>query len=413
MTTNQSTMIEAVSNTTTTIATTEKTQSNVVVHTPATVAMQRGGLLFDRTVVRLSTSRYIPHRLVEFSILAAEIFILNFPEWIFGERSIHGVPPVEKRIANSIEASRASIEETVATGGRRKVAVLTVHTTRILMSILGGASGLGYMTAMAIAQAGYHLIIGDRATEPGVRAVEAIKAKTGNMNVEFFYLDLGSFKEIKSFAKEVMARTSVIDLLVNNAGVMDLPSFRPTAEGHDSQFGINHLGHYYLTHLLLPLIKQAPKARIVITGSSAHYGTSKINYAGVTSAKAYDRINNYCGSKLANVMYTHYLARTLAKTHPNITVNCLHPGSCRTGLFNHSWMLYILTTVGFQYLLRTPARGARTITYLALSEEVEGITGEFWFDERIRRRNPVATDVKLQEELVRYSNKEIGLTAEN
>ncbi|KAF9201073.1 hypothetical protein BGZ49_008705 [Haplosporangium sp. Z 27] len=378
MTTNQSTMTEAVSNTTTTMATTEKTQSNVVVHTPATVAMQRGGLLFDRTVVRLSTSRYIPHRLVEFSILAAEIFILNFPEWIFGERSIHGVPSVEKRIANSIEASRASIEETVATGGRRKVAVLT----------------------------------GDRATELGVRTVEAIKAKTGNMNVEFFYLDLGSFKEIKSFAKEVMARTSVIDLLVNNAGVMDLPSFRPTAEGHDSQFGINHLGHYYLTHLLLPLIKQAPKARIVITGSSAHYGTSKINYAGITSAKAYDRINNYCGSKLANVMYTHYLARTLAKTHPNITVNCLHPGSCRTGLFNHSWMLYILTTIGFQYLLRTPARGARTITYLALSEEVEGITGEFWFDERIRRRNPVATDVKLQEELVRYSDKEIGLTAE-
>ncbi|KAF9348260.1 Eukaryotic translation initiation factor 4E type 2 [Mortierella sp. AD094] len=319
----------------------------------------------------------------------AEILFLNVPEWILGEKTSKGAPPVGERIASSIAASRLMISETVAKGGRRKVAVLT-----------GGANGLGYMTAMAIAEAGYHLIIGDRATKLGIRAVETIKEKTGNMNVEFFYLDLGSFKDVRSFAREVAERTSVIDLLINNAGVMDLPSFRPTAEGHDSQFGINHLGHYYLTHLLLPLVKKAPKARIVMTGSSAHYGTSKINYAGITSAKAYDRINNYCGSKLANVMYANFLARTLARTHPNITVNCLHPGSCYTSLFNHSWMLYILTRIGFKYLLRSPARGARTITYLALSEEVEGITGEFWFDERIRQRNPAAIDVKLQEELV-------------
>ncbi|KAF9173713.1 Retinol dehydrogenase 12 [Mortierella sp. AD011] len=385
--------------TTTTKTSSTKTSSNVVVYAPATVAMQRGGLLFDRTVIGLSTSRYIPHRLVEVSIFMAEILLLNVPEWILGEKTINGAPPVEKRIASSIAASRLMISETVAKGGRRKVAVLT-----------GGAGGLGYMTAMAVAEAGYHLIIGDRATEQGIRAVETIKAKTGNMNVEFFYLDLGSFKDIKTFAREVTDRTAVIDLLINNAGVMDLPNFRPTAEGHDSQFGINHLGHYYLTHLLLPLVKKAPKARIVMTGSSAHYGTSKINYAGITSAKAYDRINNYCGSKLANVMYAHYLARTLVKTNPNITVNCLHPGSCYTGLFSHSWMLYILTRIGFKYLLRSPARGARTITYLALSEEVEGITGEFWFDERIRRRNPAAVDAKLQEELVKYSDRAIGVT---
>ncbi|KAF9110914.1 hypothetical protein BGX27_005722 [Mortierella sp. AM989] len=380
------------------MATSTKTQSDAAVYTPATVAMQRGGSLFDQTVVYLSTSRYIPHRLIEVGILSAEILLLNVPEWILGERTINGVPPVEKRIANSIAASRMMIKNTVANGGRRKVAVLT-----------GGASGLGYMTAMAVAEAGYHLIIGDRATEAGIRAVEAIKAKTGNTNVEFIYLDLGSFKDIKSFAQEVTGRTSVIDLLINNAGVMDLPTFRPTAEGHDGQFGINHLGHYYMTHLLLPLVKKAPKARIVMTGSSAHYGTPKINYAGITSAKAYDRVNNYCGSKLANVMYANFLGRTLAKTHPNITVNTLHPGSCYTSLFSHSWLLYILTRIGVKYLLRSSARGARTITYLALSEEVEGITGEFWFDERIRQRNPAAVDHKLQEELVRYCNKEIGL----
>lgn len=124
------------------------TQSNAVVYTPLTVEAQRGGLLFDRTAVYLSTSRYIPHRLVEAGILLAEVYLLNIPEWILGEKNL-GRPPVEKRIESSIAASRFAIADTVSKGGRRKVAVLT-----------GGASGLGYMTAMAVAEAGYHLIIG-------------------------------------------------------------------------------------------------------------------------------------------------------------------------------------------------------------------------------------------------------------
>ncbi|KAF8933904.1 Retinol dehydrogenase 12 [Dissophora ornata] len=349
--------------------------STSAVYTPSTVASQRGGSLYDRTTIGLSTSRYIPRRIVESSILMAEVILLNIPEWVLGEKNANGVPPVEKRIANSIATSRMMMANSVAAGGRRKVAVLT----------------------------------GDRATEMGIRAVELIKAKTLNMHVEFIYLDLGSFKEVRSFAQEVAKRTTAIDLLINNAGVMDLPTFRPTAEGHDSQFGINYLGHFYLTHLLLPLVKEAPKARIVMTASSAHYGASKINYPGITSAKAYDRINNYCGSKLATVIFVRHLAKTLNKIHPNITVNCLHPGCCYTSLFNHSWFLYILTRIGFQYLLRSSKRGARTILYLGLSEEVEGISGEYWFDERIRRRNPASNDVKQQEELMRYSNNAVGL----
>ncbi|KAF9330777.1 Retinol dehydrogenase 12 [Linnemannia elongata] len=373
------------------------TQLNAIVYTPLTVEAQRGGSLFDQTAVYLSTSRYIPHRLVEASILLAEVYLLNIPEWILGEKNL-GRPSVEKRIESSIAASRFAIADTVSKGGRRKVAVLT-----------GGASGLGYMTAMAVAKAGYHLIIGDRATELGIRAVEAIKAKTKNMHVEFLYLDLGSFKDVREFAGEISRRTDTVDLLINNAGVMDLPKFRPTAEGHDSQFGINYLGHFYLTVLLLQLVKRAPKARIVMTASSAHYGTSKINYPGITSAKAYDRINNYCGSKLATVMFVRALARSLAKTNPNVTVNCLHPGACYTNLFKSSWLLYVLTTIGFQYFLRSPARGARTLAYLSLSEEVEGISGEYWFDERIRQRNPASNDVKSQEELVRYSYAALGM----
>ena len=124
------------------------TLSKAVVYTPLTVEAQRGGMLYDRTTVSLSTSRYIPHRLVEASILLAEVFLLNFPEWILGEKNL-GRPSIEKRIENSIAVSRLAMADTVSKGGRRKVAVLT-----------GGANGLGYMTAMAVAEAGYHLIIG-------------------------------------------------------------------------------------------------------------------------------------------------------------------------------------------------------------------------------------------------------------
>jgi len=100
------------------------TSQSKAVYAPATVASQRGGLLFDRVTVSLSTSRYIPSRLVESSILLAEVFLLNVPEWILGEKN-GGRAPVEKRIANSIAASRQATVETLANGGRRKVAVIT------------------------------------------------------------------------------------------------------------------------------------------------------------------------------------------------------------------------------------------------------------------------------------------------
>ncbi|KAF9956363.1 hypothetical protein BGZ70_009930 [Mortierella alpina] len=368
---------------------------------PSTVETQRLGRLYDWTTVNISISRYTPQLLKVMGILLAEVVFLNVPEWILGEKN-GARPPVEQRISSSIAASRMMQAEAVANGARRKVAVLT-----------GGASGLGYLAAMAIAEAGYHLIIGDRATEQGIRAVETIKGKTRNPNVEFHYLDLGSFKDVHAFVEEVKKRTLAVDLLVNNAGVMAIPSFRPTAEGHDSQVGINYLGHLYLTQLLLPLIKAAPKARIVMTASSAHYGTPEVNYPAITSAKAYDHINNYCVSKLATVMYVRHLARSLSKTHPQITVNCLHPGACYTNLFKHSWSTYILTTIGFQYLLRSPARGARTIVYLSLSEEVEGINGEYWFDERIRQRNPASNDAQKQRELMQYSCEAVGLAEDD
>ncbi|GJJ69517.1 hypothetical protein EMPS_01863 [Entomortierella parvispora] len=373
--------------------------TNTVIYAPATVHAQRGGVLYDRLMNAMATSPYLPRKLVESMLLYVEVAVVGVPEWIFGETNGEA-PTVEKRIDSSIAASRLIMADTVARGDRRKVAVLT-----------GGAGGLGLVTAKAIAEAGYHVIIGDRAREDGEKVVATIKEQTRNENVEFIYLDLASLEEVKKFSREVQKRTNTIDLLINNAGVMDIPEFRPTAEGYDCQFGINHLGHYYLTHLLLPLVKKAPKARIVMTASAAHYGAQSINYESLTDASKYDRLHNYCESKLATVMFARHLAKTLKETDPQITVNCLHPGSCNTNLFKSSLQLQVMTTIGLQLLLRPASRGARTIVYLSLSEEVEGISGEYWFDERMRQRSQASNDVAKQEELMRFSNKAAGIAS--
>lgn len=102
-----------------------ETSSNTAIYAPATVDTQWGGGLFDRTNVRVATSRYVPRRMVEGIILLGEVFFLNVPEWILGERNVDGRPLIEERIANSVAASRRTMAEAVAQGERRKVAVLT------------------------------------------------------------------------------------------------------------------------------------------------------------------------------------------------------------------------------------------------------------------------------------------------
>lgn len=109
-------------------------KTDAVVYVPATVAAQRGGLLYDRTVVRLATSKYIPHRLVEAGILLAEVYCLNFPEWILGAKN-GNAPPVEKRIESSIAASRLAIADAVSKGERRKVAVITGRVGKLKLTV--------------------------------------------------------------------------------------------------------------------------------------------------------------------------------------------------------------------------------------------------------------------------------------
>ena len=160
-----------------------------------------------------------------------------------------------------------------------------------------------------------------------------VRRESGNNDVHFRQLDLSSFTSIRKFAKEVLEEESRVDILINNAGVMYCP-YTKTEDGFETQFGVNHLGHFLLTNLLLDRIKQSPEGRIINVSSRAHTLCSgPLNLDTINSEDKYNSYTTYFKSKLANVLFTKALAKRLEGT--NVTTNSVHPGAVDTELPRH------------------------------------------------------------------------------
>ena len=199
--------------------------------------------------------------------------------------------------------------------------------------ITGANTGIGKETAIDLAKRNARVIIACRSQEKGKKAEVDVRRESGNSNVHFRKLDLASFDSVRRFAKDVLSEESRLDILINNAGVMNCP-FQKTEDGFETQFGVNHLGHFLLTNLLLDKIKQAPEGRIVVVSSTGHSFTSKLDLDTINSEAHYGTYVAYFKSKLANVLFTKSLAKRLAGS--NITVNSLCPGAVETELLRHS-----------------------------------------------------------------------------
>ena len=168
--------------------------------------------------------------------------------------------------------------------------------------VTGANSGLGLHTALALAAKGARVDLACRDRERGAEALRRIRTETGNDTVRLRLLDLGSLDSIRRFAGE---QDSPLDLLINNAGVMATPH-RTTADGFELQFGVNHLGHFALTGLLLPALRRAPQPRVVTVSSLAHRG-GKIDFEDLAAQRSYRSWNRYNQSKLANLLFTFEL----------------------------------------------------------------------------------------------------------
>ncbi|MBT2466990.1 SDR family NAD(P)-dependent oxidoreductase [Streptomyces sp. ISL-66] len=199
--------------------------------------------------------------------------------------------------------------------------------------VTGANSGIGYVAARELARHGASVVLACRSAARGRAAEVRLRTEVPGADVEFLPLDLADLATVREFAAAYGRRRGgdTLDLLVNNAGVMALPYGR-TADGFETQFGVNHLGHFALTGLLLPrLLAAAPGARIVNL-SSAFHALGDVDHADLNGELGYRRWIAYGRSKTANLLFTHELARRLAAAGSEILAAASHPGYAATNL---------------------------------------------------------------------------------
>ncbi|PZG17229.1 SDR family NAD(P)-dependent oxidoreductase [Nonomuraea aridisoli] len=196
--------------------------------------------------------------------------------------------------------------------------------------ITGANTGIGFETARVLAGCGASVIMAVRDADRGKRAAARIAADVSGADVSVLRLDLASLASIRSAAEELHATRSGIDLLINNAGVMYTP-YGTTADGFELQIGVNHLGHFALTGLLLDMMLPVPGSRVVTVASAAHRQAGTMNLDDLNwRHETYDRTAAYGRSKLANLMFTYDLQRRLSGRSQTIAV-AAHPGGSDTG----------------------------------------------------------------------------------
>jgi NAD(P)-dependent dehydrogenase (short-subunit alcohol dehydrogenase family) len=190
-----------------------------------------------------------------------------------------------------------------------------------------------------LAKLGANVIIGSRSQSRGEAAAEDVRVLSGSGKVSSLVLDLANLKSIESFASNFQGEHEKLDVLVNNAGVMAIPSRELTVDGFEKQLGINHIGHFHLTNLLMPQLKAAGKAtgdaRVINLSSQAHQiAFNGMNWDDLQSEKDYDPWKAYGQSKLANVLFARELSRQLKASadSPSVSTASLHPGVVRTEL---------------------------------------------------------------------------------
>lgn len=197
--------------------------------------------------------------------------------------------------------------------------------------VTGANSGLGYVTARELARRGARVVLACRSEVRGTEAGDRLVTEVPGADVDFVRLDLGDLESVREFASAYQRAHDRLDLLVNNAGVMALPLGR-TADGFETQFGVNHLGHFALTGLLMPELLATPGARVVTVSSVVH-ALANIDIDDLNSERGpYRKWIAYGRSKTANLLFTHELARRLAAIGSDVVAAAAHPGYASTNL---------------------------------------------------------------------------------
>ena len=272
--------------------------------------------------------------------------------------------------------------------------------------VTGGNSGIGKAAATALVKSGAEVIIACRSAERGDRAVREISELTGSKLIKTMLLDLADLENVRKFAAQFNKQYNCLDVLVNNAGVMNGPR-RESRDGYELHFAVNHLGHFLLTALLFEKIRASGKGRIINVSSVGHRD-GRINFDNLMLKKSYGPYKAYCQSKLANVLFTYSLAEKTKNL--GIMVNCVHPGVVATPIIlnkRDNTSGHFLMRLE-KLLFRSPEKGAETIVALACGGSFDGKTGLYWVDGKAKKSSRRSYDKntaerlwKISEELVR------------
>jgi NAD(P)-dependent dehydrogenase (short-subunit alcohol dehydrogenase family) len=270
--------------------------------------------------------------------------------------------------------------------------------------VTGATSGVGLVTAQALARQGATLIVVGRNPERGAATVSRIQHETGNSAVELIIADLSAQAQVRRLASEVQRRFTRLDVLINNAGALFLRR-QLSPDGLEMTFALNHLAYFLLTNLLLDHLKASPAARIVNVSSEAHRG-ARLDFADLQGQHRYRGWRAYARSKLANILFTYALARRLEGT--SVVANALHPGFVATNFGRNNRGITAVFFRIAQLAAISPEQGAQTIIYLASSPEVKGITGAYFVKKKAVRSSQISYDRSAADRLWQVS---AGLTA--
>jgi NAD(P)-dependent dehydrogenase (short-subunit alcohol dehydrogenase family) len=267
--------------------------------------------------------------------------------------------------------------------------------------VTGATSGIGKAAATALARLGATVVLVGRdrdRTETAAAEIGKVSASPPRAEIA----DLASLAQVRGLA-ERLAGLERIDVLINNAGLV-LRERRVTPDGFEHAFALNHLAPFLLTNLLRDCLTGG---RVVTTASDAHH-QGRLDLEDLQSERSYSAFRVYGTTKLCNILFT----RELARRAPELHATCFHPGAVRTGFGkNENGIWKLLTTVAGPFM-RSPERGARSLVWLALSDEAGDLNGVYVDDEKVSTASPAASDDMLARALWERSAELVGVPAD-
>jgi retinol dehydrogenase-12 len=264
--------------------------------------------------------------------------------------------------------------------------------------ITGATSGIGKETAVELAGRGATVVLAARNEAKGQATLDEVRTRSGSQAVSVGALDLADLESVRRFADRLLADHARLDVLVNNAGAI-FPGRLETADGFESTFGVNHVGHFLLTTQLLDRLRASAPAHVITLSSFAHRLVRGLTWDDLQSERRYISMEAYGRSKLANILFTTELSQRLAGT--GVTANAVHPGAVRSnfGAEYYAGPIGRMISAGSGLVMITPRAGARTTVFLASDPAVAEETGGYWVRQRRHKPSRAARDPRAAQRL--------------